>query len=76
MLDKFVCVRIVQANGMDLTLFQFDYDLTWAAFFLNADRTIYGRYGTRSRSNRKDDVSLPGFTKAMTAALALHKGCC
>ena len=25
-----------------LELFQFDYDLTFAAFFLNADKTIYG----------------------------------
>ena len=48
LMDRFVCVRLVQANAMDLTLFQFDYDLTFAAFFLNADRTIYGRYGSRS----------------------------
>jgi serine protease Do len=26
LLDKFVCVRVVHANGMDLRLFQFDYD--------------------------------------------------
>ena len=73
LLDRFVCVRIIQANAMDLSLFQFDYDLTWAAFFLNADRTIYGRYGTRSQTNRKDDVSVPGFKKAMMGALELHK---
>src|SRR4029453_9356165 len=73
-MDKFVCVRMVQGNGMDLTLFQFDYDLTFAAFFLNADRTIYGRFG--SRSERKDatkDVSIEGFRKALVAALELHK---
>jgi len=73
LLDQFVCVRMIQANGMDLSLFQFDYDLTWAAFFLNTDRTIYGRYGTRSQASRKDDVSVPGFKKAMGAALELHK---
>lgn len=26
LLDKFVCVRIIHANGMDLSQFQFDYD--------------------------------------------------
>jgi len=73
-MDGFVCVRLVQANAMDLTLFQFDYDLTFAAFFLNADRTIYGRYG--SRSDRKDatrDMSMEGFRAALESALDLHK---
>lgn len=73
LLDKFVCVRIVHANGMDLSQFQFDYDQSWAAFFLNADLTIYGRYGTRShQTESKDDVSLEGFAKALTGALELH----
>jgi len=73
-MDKFVCVRLVQANAMDLSLFQFDYDLTFAAFFMNADRTIYGRFG--SRSNQKDpakDISMEGFGKALAGALELHK---
>ena len=73
LLDKFVCVRIVHANGMDLSQFQFDYDQSWAAFFLNADMTIYGRYGTRShQTESKDDVSLEGFSKALSGALELH----
>src|SRR5436309_13256189 len=73
-MDKFVCVRLVQANAMDLALFQFDYDLTFAAFFMNADRTIYGRFG--SRSNQKDpakDISMEGFRAALAGALELHK---
>jgi len=60
---------------MDLTVFQFDYDLTFAAFFMNADKSIYGRFG--SRSSRKDgtqDISMEGFREALTAALELHKG--
>src|ERR1044071_6075824 len=73
-MDKFISVRLVQANAIDLTLFQFDYDLTFAVFFMNADRTIYGRYG--SRSERKDatrDISIEGFRQALAAALELHK---
>lgn len=74
-MDQFVCVRLVQGNALDLTLFQFDYDMTFAAFLMNADKTIYGRFG--SRSERKDaakDISMEGFGKALTAALELHKG--
>jgi hypothetical protein len=75
LLQKFVCLRIVQANSMDLALFQFDYDQSFAAFFMNADKTIYGRYGTRSHQTKsEDDVSLEGFSKALAAALDVHKG--
>ena len=72
-MEKFVCVRIIQANRLDLSLFQFDYDLTFAAMFLNADRTIYGRYGTRSEENLSHDLSLASFRKAMEAVLKLHE---
>ena len=74
LMDKFVCVRMVQGNGMDLTLFQFDYDLTFAAFFMNSDRTIYGRFGSRSdHDNAEKDISIEGFRQAMLAALDLHR---
>lgn len=63
-------------NGVDLKLFQFDYDQTWCAFFLNADGTIYGRYGTRAgnRDQSTTHISLPSFKKAMQRALELHRG--
>jgi hypothetical protein len=73
MLDEFVCVRIVQANVMDLTHFQFDFDLSFAAFLMNADYTIYGRFATRSERPEADDISLEGMRKAMAAALEIHK---
>jgi hypothetical protein len=71
--DKFVCVRIVQANGLDLSLFQFDYDQSFHAMFLNADKTIYGRFGTRSARPENDDMTMNGLRQAMLAALELHK---
>ncbi len=74
-MEEFVCVRIVQANRLDLQLFQFDYDLTFAVFFLNADRTVYGRYGSRSsHSEAETDISLEGFREAMRVVLRLHEG--
>lgn len=73
-MEQFVRVRIVQGNGMDLSLFQFDYDLTFAVFFMNADETIYGRFGTRAEyENAAKDISIEGFKQALEAALALHE---
>jgi hypothetical protein len=73
LLDQYVCVRVVQANAMDLQLFQFDYDQSFAAFIMNGDKTIYGRYGTRSHQTRsEDDVTLDGFAEALEAGLAIH----
>ena len=74
LLDQFVCVRIVQTNALDLSLFQYDYDQSLAALFLNADGTIYGRYGTRSHETESDrDVSVEGFARALAGALELHR---
>jgi hypothetical protein len=74
LLEKFVCVRLVSTNGLDLSLFRFDYDQSFAVFFLNADGTIYGRFGTRShRTQWSDDVSIEGLAKALQGALALHE---
>src|SRR5438309_4686001 len=46
LLDRFVCVRIINANALDLSLFQFDYDLSFSALFLNGDGAVYARYGS------------------------------
>ncbi len=74
LLEKFVRVRIVSTNGLDLSLFQFDTDQSFCVFFLNADGTIYGRFGTRShRTEWLGDVSVDGLAKALAGALALHQ---
>jgi serine protease Do len=74
LLDKFICVRQVSTNGLDLSTFQFDTDQSFAVFMLNADGTIYGRFGTRShRTEWLEDVSLEGMAKALEGALELHK---
>ena len=60
---------------MDLKLFQFDYDMSFAVTFLNADRTVYGRYGTRNGNEEDADseISMEGFAAAMEGALQLHE---
>lgn len=73
LLEKFVCVRQVATNGLDLNLFQYDTDQSFAVFFLNADHTIYGRFGTRShRTEWMGDVSLKGLANALQGVLDLH----
>ena len=73
LLDEFVCVRIVQANTIDLTRFQHDFDQSFAAYLMNPDLTIYGRFGTRSNRPEHEDISLDGLRKAMEAALRMHR---
>ncbi len=74
LLDQFVRVRVIGTNGLDLSLFQFDTDQSFTAFLLNADGTIYGRFGTRShRTEWVGDVSLAGMSRALEGALELHK---
>ncbi|MHC4493590.1 MAG: hypothetical protein ACYTDU_18445 [Planctomycetota bacterium] len=71
----FVCARVVHMGDVDLDLFQFDYDMTWAAFFMNADLTIYGRYGSRNAVGQGSNalISLSSLKQAMERALEIHK---
>jgi serine protease Do len=73
---KFVCVRIIQTNPLDLDLFQYDFDMSWSGLFMNADRTIYGRYGSRDAGGPNSDglLSVAAFQRAAERALALHAG--
>jgi hypothetical protein len=75
LMEKFICARVIQGWGLDLSLFQFDHELTWAVFFMNADKTIYGRYGSRSEhKNTTNAISIDGLRKALEAALGFHAG--
>ena len=75
LMDRFVCVRLVQAYGMDLSFFQFDYDLNMAVVLMNADRVIYGRYGSKNgEKGNAARVTVEGLRRALEAALEFHKG--
>ncbi|MCK6459724.1 MAG: PDZ domain-containing protein [Planctomycetes bacterium] len=71
-MERFVTVRVVQAWGLDLARFQFDGELTIAVMFLDADGTVYGRYGSRGGKEAERWLSVPGLAKAMEGALELH----
>lgn len=66
-MERFVCVRVVQAFGVDLSLFQFDYKQETALFFLNAERAVYGRFTPRG------DDDIERLKKSLEAVLRLHE---
>jgi thioredoxin-related protein len=39
-MQNFVSVRQVEMKGVDLSQFQFDHDLNWAAMFIHPDGTV------------------------------------
>jgi len=68
-----VLVRIVNMRGVDLSLFDFDFDLTWAALFMNTGGHVYGRYGSRDEGPAEKSLSLKGLKHAMQQSLAAYR---
>jgi hypothetical protein len=66
-------VRLLKISGADLNVFDFDFDLTWVAFFLSGNERVYGRYGGRDAGSADSRLSLAGLKYAMQAALAAHR---
>jgi hypothetical protein len=71
--NQFVRVRLTSIPKLDLRRFEFDCDLTWYVFLLNADETIYGRYGGRDAKSADSRLSMKGLHYAMSRALEAHK---
>lgn len=65
-------LRLGNIDDLDLNLFAFDYDLTFAAFFLNADGKVYARYGQRDGKSAEDRQSLKGLAHTMQSVLDMH----
>lgn len=72
-LDQFVCVRVINANALDLSKFQFDYDLSFSTLIFNADGTIYGRFGSWTHQADPEARETIGYRRALEAALVLHR---
>jgi hypothetical protein len=73
-LDAFVCVRVINANALDLGRFQFDYDLSFSTLFFNGDGTVYGRFGSWMHQRDREARDLHAFLAALEGALAIHRG--
>jgi hypothetical protein len=74
LLDQFICVRVINANTLDLAKFQFDYDLSFSVLFFNPDGTVYGRYGSWMHQKNAQEQATAGLRRALEGALALHRG--
>jgi hypothetical protein len=74
LLDQFVCVRVINANALDLSRFQFDYDLSFSTLIFNGDGTLYGRYGSWTHQADPEARETVGYRRALEAALVLHRG--
>src|SRR5688572_30077650 len=59
-------------NGQNLGLFQFEYDLTFMAFFMDANDRFYARYGGREDHHPESHLSKESLHNTMKAVLALH----
>jgi serine protease Do len=71
--DKFVRVRLTRIENVDLNLFEFDYDITFMVFFLNAEKKVYGRYGGRDAEGADARQSLKGLNYTMQSVLRMHE---
>jgi hypothetical protein len=72
LLDQFVCVRVINANALDLSRFQFDYDLSFSAMFFHADGTVLGRFGSWTHQKDSQDTNTASFRRALEAVQVLH----
>jgi serine protease Do len=62
-------VRLTSLRGINLNMFDFDYDLTWMAFFLSPDERVLGRFGGRLPDDTETYRTIDGLRFAMDAAL-------
>jgi predicted metalloprotease with PDZ domain len=63
---------LTRIDPLDLNLFDFDYDLTFMVFFLDADEKIYARYGSRDADSPDSRQSLDGLRYTMESVLRAH----
>ena len=74
LMNEFVCVRVMNANALDLARFQFDYDLSLSVLFFNGDGTVYARYGSWRHQRDPLRKTTDGFLATLQSVLALHRG--
>ena len=71
--QQFICVRIQSMNGINLDLFQFEYDLTWMGFFMDGNDRFYARYGGRLDEDAESHLSQQSLARVMRQVIGLHR---
>jgi predicted metalloprotease with PDZ domain len=68
-----VLLRLTDMRGVDLQVFNFDFDCTWVALFLSSEGHVYGRFGGRDADSAVKYLWIEGLRYALGQALALHQ---
>lgn len=63
---------MIDMRGVDLERYVFDTDLTFAVLWMNADGTVYHRYGGRDVRGAEHWLSPASLEAGMRASLAAH----
>jgi hypothetical protein len=71
--QHYVCVRITDMQNVDVRAMRFDFDLTMAIVLMNADGTIYHRYGTRDGKDPLSWTSIASFSALLQQTLNDHQ---
>ena len=59
-------------SGLDLNLFQFDFDLTFTTLLMNPDGKIYHRFGSRNDEDAMSWISMEALTRVMNLTVKEH----
>jgi serine protease Do len=66
---RFVLLRLTNMRGLDLNLFDLDYDLNWHGLVVAQDRTVLARFGGRDAQTPGKHHSLAGLRYTLEKAL-------
>jgi hypothetical protein len=68
--ERFVLLKIGDMRGLDLGLFDFDYDLSWAALMFEPGGNVLGRFGGGDAGSPEKYHSLKGLRYSLDQAWA------
>jgi PDZ domain len=71
--ENFVLLRMSHMRGVNIALFDCDYNENWMGVFLDADGRIYARYGSVDPETRESHNTVDGLLHTMEAVLDIHK---
>jgi serine protease Do len=70
---EFVRVRVLNMRGVDLRIFDFDYDLDWAALILTPEEKVIGRFGGHDGPYPNRFQTFSGLRYALEQALKARR---
>jgi hypothetical protein len=68
-----VLLRLGNMRGVDLSIFEVDFDLTWNALFLSPEGPVLGRFGGRDADTPGKYQTMPALKLSLQAALDRHR---